>query len=64
VVYFFWRKIRFVVDARTMPSRSNFGHVTKGLRSPQLGAITAIVVSGQLFNERTNAQLEKVLRKL
>ena len=30
----------------------------------QLGAITAIVVSGQLFNERTNAQLEKILRKL
>ena len=28
----------------------------------QLGAITAIVVSGQLFNERTNQQLEKVLR--
>ena len=28
----------------------------------QLGAVTAIVVSGQLFNERTNAQLEKVLR--
>ena len=27
----------------------------------QLGAITAIVVSGQLFNERTNQQLEKVL---
>lgn len=30
----------------------------------QLGAITAIVVSGQLFNERTNAQLEKILKKL
>ena len=30
----------------------------------QLGAITAIVVSAQLFNERTNTQLEKVLRKL
>ena len=30
----------------------------------QLGAITAIVVSGQLLNERTNAQLEKVLKKL
>ena len=30
----------------------------------QLGAITAIVVSGQLFNERTNTQLEKILRKL
>ena len=30
----------------------------------QLGAITAIVVSGQLFNERTNAQLERILRKL
>ena len=29
----------------------------------QLGAITAIVVSGQLFNERTNAQLQKLLRK-
>ena len=28
----------------------------------QLGAITTIVVSGQLFNERTNAQLEKALR--
>jgi hypothetical protein len=30
----------------------------------QLGAITAIVVSGQLFNERTSTQLEKILRKL
>jgi hypothetical protein len=30
----------------------------------QLGAITAIVVSGQIFNERTNAQLERILRKL
>jgi hypothetical protein len=30
----------------------------------QLGAITTIVVSGQLFNERTNQQLEKILRKL
>ena len=30
----------------------------------QLGAITAIVVSGQLFNERTNTQLEKILRNL
>lgn len=29
----------------------------------QLGAITAIVVSGQLFNERTNAQLQKLLKK-
>lgn len=29
----------------------------------QLGAITAIVVSGTLFNERTNKQLEKVLRE-
>jgi hypothetical protein len=29
----------------------------------QLGAITAIVVSGQLFNERTNTQLDKVLKK-
>ena len=26
--------------------------------------ITAIVVSGQLFNERTNAKLEKILSKL
>ena len=30
----------------------------------QNGAITAIVVSGQLLNERTNAQLEKIIRKL
>mgnify|MGYP006090967121 CR=1 FL=1 len=30
----------------------------------QLGAITAIVVSGQLFNERTNTQLEKIPGKL
>ena len=30
----------------------------------QLGAITAIVVSGQLFNERTNAQLERILKGL
>ena len=30
----------------------------------QLGAITAIVVSGQLFNERTNTQLEKILKGL
>jgi hypothetical protein len=30
----------------------------------QLGAITAIVVSGQLFNERTNTQLEKIQKKL
>jgi ethanolamine utilization cobalamin adenosyltransferase len=29
----------------------------------QLGAVTAIVVSGQVFNERTNQQLEKVLRE-
>ena len=29
----------------------------------QLGAITAIVVSGQIFNERTNTQLDKVLKK-
>jgi hypothetical protein len=29
----------------------------------QLGAITAIVVSGQLLNERTNQQLEKVLKR-
>ena len=29
----------------------------------QLGAITTIVVSGQLFNERTNTQLDKVLKK-
>ena len=28
----------------------------------QLGAITAIVVSGQLFNERTNTQLERIIR--
>lgn len=27
----------------------------------QLGAITAIIVSGQLFNERTNKQIEKLL---
>lgn len=30
----------------------------------QLGAVTTIVVSGQLFNERTNTQLEKILSKL
>jgi hypothetical protein len=30
----------------------------------QLGAITAIVVSGQLFNERTNAQLERIIKGL
>lgn len=30
----------------------------------QLGAITAIVVSGQLLNERTNTQLNKIVRKL
>lgn len=30
----------------------------------QLGAITAIVVSGQIFNERTNKQLEYISRKL
>ena len=30
----------------------------------QLGAITAIILSGQLLNERTNAQLESILRKL
>ena len=30
----------------------------------QLGAITAIVVSGQLFNERTSTELEKIIRKL
>lgn len=30
----------------------------------QLGAITAIVVSGQLFNERTSKQLEKIFKKL
>ena len=30
----------------------------------QLGAITAIVVSAQLFNERTNTQLEKIKREL
>ncbi len=30
----------------------------------QLGAITAIVLSGQLLNERTNKQLEKVMNKM
>lgn len=30
----------------------------------QLGAITAIVLSGQLLNERTNAQLGKVLERI
>jgi len=30
----------------------------------QLGAITAIVVSGQLFNERTNTQLERIIKGL
>jgi len=30
----------------------------------QLGAITAIVVSGQLFNERTNQQLERIIKGL
>jgi len=30
----------------------------------QLGAITAIVVSGQLFNERTNAQLKIIAMKI
>ena len=29
----------------------------------QLGAVTAIVLSGQLLNERTNQQLEKLLKK-
>jgi hypothetical protein len=29
----------------------------------QLGAMTAIVLSGQLMNERTNLQVEKLLRK-
>ena len=29
----------------------------------QLGAITAIVVSGQLFNERTSKQIEVLLKK-
>ena len=29
----------------------------------QLGAITAIIASGQLMNERTNLQVEKLLRK-
>ena len=30
----------------------------------QLGAITAIIVSGQLLNERTTTQLENILRKI
>ena len=29
----------------------------------QLGAMTAIIVSGHLLNERTNKQIEKLLRK-
>jgi len=29
----------------------------------QLGAMTSIMVSGQLMNERTNLQVEKLLRK-
>jgi len=29
----------------------------------QLGAITAIVLSGQLMSERTNKQIEKLLKK-
>ena len=29
----------------------------------QLGAMTAIVVSGQLLNERTNQQIEKLVKK-
>ena len=29
----------------------------------QLGAMTAIIVSGQLLNERTNKQIEKLVRK-
>lgn len=29
----------------------------------QLGAITAIIVSGQLFNERTNKQVEKLFNR-
>ena len=29
----------------------------------QLGAVTAIVLSGQFLNERTNKQLEKLLKK-
>lgn len=29
----------------------------------QLGAVTAIVLSGQLLNERTNQQIEKLLKK-
>ena len=29
----------------------------------QLGAMTAIIVSGQLMNERTNKQIEKFFRK-
>ena len=28
-----------------------------------LGNLTAIVVSGQLFNERTNSQIQKLLKK-
>jgi hypothetical protein len=29
----------------------------------QLGAMTAIIVSGQLMNERTNKQIEKLVKK-
>jgi len=29
----------------------------------QLGAVTAIIVSGQLFNERTSKQIEKLMLK-
>ena len=29
----------------------------------QLGAMTAIIVSGQLLNERTNKQIEKLVKK-
>ena len=29
----------------------------------QLGAMTAIIVSGQLMNERTNKQIDRLLRK-
>lgn len=29
----------------------------------QLGAMTAVIVSGQLMNERTNKQIEKLVKK-
>ena len=31
--------------------------------SKQLGVMTAIIVSGQLLNERTNKKIEKVMKK-